>query len=244
MHRRLFVHLTTDNVREESLAGDLVVVTDVLRATTSIVHALAAGAQSVQPYRQIDEVLAEAERVGRSSVLLAGERGGQPIPGFDLGNSPREFDPATCRDRTILFTTTNGTSAILHARQARRVLIGAFVNLQAVAQACQRDSGQVHLLCAGTEGEVSWEDSLFAGAVVNALIADAPFELNDAARMSADCYQQHRADLATAFSIGRGGRNLTAIGLADDLPFAADVNRFAIVPEATFDPTLIRVAAD
>ena len=100
-------------------------------------------------------------RAGR--VLLGGERGGKPLPGFDLGNSPREYTGKVCKGNTLVLTTTNGTRALLRAAEAERVLVAAFVNYSAVCEQLRQDARPVHIVCAGTEGEVSLEDTLLAG---------------------------------------------------------------------------------
>src|SRR5262249_62052189 len=112
--RLLHVHLLPTLAPPGALAGATAVVVDVLRATTTIVHALAAGCIAVRPVGEVEEArkLADSMRAGR--VILAGEREGKKIPGFDHGNSPLEFTPESCRDRTLVLTTTNGTRALLH----------------------------------------------------------------------------------------------------------------------------------
>src|SRR5438094_4483190 len=107
--REIVVHLLPDLLRPERLAGGVAVVVDVLRATTTIIHALAAGCKEVRPCAGLDEarVLADGMRAGR--VILAGERGAEKVPGFDRGNSPREFAPSNCKGCTLVLSTTNGT---------------------------------------------------------------------------------------------------------------------------------------
>src|SRR3989339_400165 len=144
------------------LAGATVVVIDVLRASTTIIHALNAGAAEIIPCGEVEQARALAADFPREEVVLGGERGGLPIDGFDLGNSPSEYTPDRVAGRTIVFTTTNGTRAMMRCRKAGRVLIGAFVNASAVAEqlvGCER----ISLLCAGTEGEYSRDDILMAG---------------------------------------------------------------------------------
>lgn len=239
--RRLAVHLTPALVAPEELRGAVVVAIDILRATTTIIHALAAGAESVIALGEIAETEKFAGDFPTGHCLRAGERGGQPIPGFDLGNSPSEYTSSRCGGRTILFTTTNGTRAILHARQAKRVLIGAFSNFSAVCQELLSTSEDVHLLCAGTEGEVALEDTIFAGAVVHGLAEKGEWELNDGSRMAWDAFEGHGQVLLSAFELATGGRNLIAIGLGSDLGWAARVDRFGFVPEAVGNPPAIRI---
>src|SRR5713101_9803885 len=118
--RDVQVHLLPELAPSGRLKGGVAVVIDVLRATTTIIHALAAGCAAVRPCAEVDEAkeLAGSMRAGR--VLLGGERGGAPLAGFDLGNSPREYTTKICRGNTLVLTTTNGTRALLSAAQAER----------------------------------------------------------------------------------------------------------------------------
>src|SRR5262245_61680075 len=132
--REILVHLAPELVAPERLAGGVAVVVDVLRATTTIAHALAAGCAGVRPCATADEARRLAGSLPAGKVLLGGERDGKPLPGFDLGNSPGEYTPARCRDRTLVLTTTNGTRALLHCAAAERVLTAAFVHFSAVCE--------------------------------------------------------------------------------------------------------------
>lgn len=241
--RILRVHTLPSQIDEQQLAGSAVIVIDLLRATTTICHALAAGAKGVVPFREIDETLAAAERAGRANVVLGGERGGRRIDGFDLGNSPTEYTPQIVEGRSVFITTTNGTRALYHARMAKRVLVGAIVNLAAVVAAV-KDELRVDIVCAGTGGEETFEDILAAGAMVTGLrhFADAEWQMNNAARVAADAWLQLLCDataagrtpadqLAFALRDTLGGRNLIEVGLGDDLADCAAMDRLAIVPE-------------
>src|SRR5262249_8185995 len=147
--RQIDVYLLPALVEPHELTGKTVVVIDVLRATTTIIHALASGAREVLPFLEIGEAQQKATEVGETAVL-GGERGGKPIPGFDLGNSPAEYTPDKVRGKTVVFTTTNGTRAMLRCHAAQRVLVGAFVNFSAV---CREVGGEQELafVCAGTD---------------------------------------------------------------------------------------------
>src|SRR5215218_3513126 len=113
----LRVHKLPQAVDREELVGSTVVVVDLLRATSTICQALAAGATEVVPFLEVSQALEAAEKHGRRDIVLGGERGGKRIDGFDLGNSPAEYTPATVGGRRVFFTTTNGTRALDHARQ-------------------------------------------------------------------------------------------------------------------------------
>src|SRR3954469_23642043 len=155
---QLDVYLLPDLAEPAALAGKTVVVIDVLRATTTIVHALAAGAKEVVPCLEVEEARRIATERGGEAVT-GGERGGKQIPGFDLGNSPAEYSRERVAGKTVVFTTTNGTRAMQRCKSASRVLLGAFVNFSAV---CRELSGveQIALVCAGTDGHVTREDTL------------------------------------------------------------------------------------
>jgi 2-phosphosulfolactate phosphatase len=220
-----------------------VVVIDVLRATTVITHALAAGARAVIPCLEVDDALRTAAKLPVGQAVLGGEREGLKIDGFDLGNSPDEFTPASVGGKTLVFTTTNGTRAMAQARLARRVLIGAFVNGSAIVNALAGES-HVRLLCAGTRGEVTREDVLFAGFVADAVLerrapAEPPPEINDQLLIARDCWRAFLAEqpggglaggLAATLRSTQGGRNLSKIGLERDIDVAAHIDRFAITP--------------
>jgi len=234
--RRIDVYLLPALVEPAQLAGRTVVVIDVLRATTTIIHALAAGAAQVVPCLEVDEarLIAAGEMPG--SAVLGGERGGLPIPGFDLGNSPRDYTSGHVGGKSVVFTTTNGTRALIHCKAARRVLVGAFVNLSAVCRELL-DEPNVILLCAGTNGHVTREDALFAGAVVNELANGRQSVLNDQAEIAADAWRSCVRDLTGANPLGqalrasRGGRNLIETGQENDIDLAAQIDKFDLVPE-------------
>lgn len=227
------VHLLPELIGKTSLAGCTAVVIDILRAGTTICHALAAGAARVVPCLTIEEAI--ALRDGSGKVLLGGERGGVQIEGFDLSNSPRDYTPEVVGGVTIGFTTTNGTKALHRCADAELVLIGAFVNLTSVV-ACLREAGRsVQLVCAGTDGVVTSEDVLFAGAVVDALCeSNANVELaNDSARLALDFYRrnsQNEAQFRQALLDSQGGRNLQRLGYETDIDRAGTRNLFDFVP--------------
>jgi len=241
----LRVHLLPDLVEPAELAGRTVVVIDVLRATTTICHALAAGAACVVPCLEIDDARRTAGQVS-GPAALGGERKGRKIEGFDLGNSPTEYTAESVGGRTVVFTTTNGTRAMNRAAQAEEILIGALVNRGALVREL-RTRERVDLLCAGTFGAITAEDCLLAGAVVDGLAADGtsggPFELNDQARLVRDAWRTVRGGgpLAAALRECQGGRNLIAEGFDVDIDTAAVLDRFEMVPR--LDPRTGRITA-
>lgn len=193
------------------------VVFDILRATTSMVTALAAGAEAVIPVANIPEALAIRDE--RPDVLLAGERNGLRIRAeqtgsidFDLGNSPRDFTADRVQGRTIVMTTTNGTRALRACENARAILISSFLNLRATIQWLrERNPEHVILVCGGTYEEPALEDTLAAGAVCERLWPQyAAGHVSDSAEMARRLYPLFQANLLDAMKHARNGRRLLA----------------------------------
>jgi len=234
--RAVQVHLLPELVPPGGLSGATAVVVDVLRATTTMIAALAAGCTDVRPCRTIEEAKELADGLGIGRALLGGERGGVRIEGFDLGNSPLEYTAAVCRGRTLVMTTSNGTRALLRAAEADRVLVAGFVNFSAVCARLREDSRPVHLVCAGTDGAVTLEDTLLAGALVEDLCRHVDARLNDSARVARDSFEHHGSRLLAALELSAGARELLELGCRRDIELAAEVDRFELVPELRRDP--------
>jgi 2-phosphosulfolactate phosphatase len=232
----LRVHHLPQEIERNALAGSAVVVIDLLRATSTICQALAAGAIDVVPFLEVDEAraaaAAERAKLGLESVVLGGERHGKLIAGFDLGNSPSEYTPAAIRGKRLFLSTTNGTRALDHARQAQRVLCGSFLNLSAVAASLEKEP-RVDILCAGTDGVESREDILAAGAVVEKLISgnSVDWQLDARAQSALAEWQACSDDLALELRETPGGRNLLEIGMDHDLVDCAQIDTLSVVPK-------------
>jgi 2-phosphosulfolactate phosphatase len=234
------VHLLPGLATPDDFAGATVVVVDILRATTTIVYALAAGATRVVPLLSIEEAAARAQTLGEAAVL-GGERGGRKIEGFHLGNSPDEYTPASVSGRTVVFTTTNGTRAMEQCRQARQVLIGSFANFSATCRELSQ-AERVEILCAGTDGQITREDVLFAGAVIDDLMRARAVLVNDQAEIAADAWRSVQRDFASLKPLAEtlrssvGGRNLIEIGHERDIAIAAEIDKFDLVAELRLKP--------
>ena len=238
--RRVFHFQRQEEATPEALRGAAVVVIDVLRASSTMTAALAAGAREVRCFASVCEARrARRTRAGRTG-LLCGERNGRRVPGFDLGNSPGDFTPGRCAGRTLFMTTTNGTRALGRTLQAREVVIGCFLNLSAVAGYLSAGRGDVALLCAGTEGEVSAEDVAFAGALA-CEIAGKGITLTESAQEAARVWRAARRSLTKFLARSRGGVPLVKIGLGRDIRFCARRNRFDVVPRVVSHTNGFRV---
>ncbi len=237
------VHLTPDRLMPALLSDSVAVVIDVLRATTTMIHALAAGCCAVWPVEEVEEARRRADGMRAGRVLLGGERDGVPPCGFDLGNSPGEYTCARCKGTTLVLTTTNGTRALLRAAAAARTLIAGFVNYSAVCEQLSSEARPIDIVCAGYNGEVALEDALLAGALVEYLCEQGPVALNDAARLAWDCFEHHGRVLDGALEISAGGAHLRSLGYDDDIRAAARVDQFAVVPEVRREPLRVEIGA-
>jgi len=240
--RRVFHFQRQEEAPPEALRGATVVVIDVLRATSTTTAALAAGAREVRCFASVAAARRARRRAAGRRGLLCGERNGRKVPGFDLGNSPGDFTPGRCAGRTLLMTTTNGTRALGRTLQAREVVIGCFLNLSAVAEYLSAGRGDVALLCAGTEGEVSAEDVAFAGALAGE-IAGNGIALTESAQEAVRVWRAARRSLTKFLAGSRGGVPLVKIGLGRDIRFCARRNRFDVVPRVVGRGQGVRVAA-
>ncbi|MGF1582087.1 MAG: 2-phosphosulfolactate phosphatase [Gemmataceae bacterium] len=236
MSRQVQVHLLPSLVDDAALVGSVAVVIDVLRATTTIVQALVSGCVDVRPCGEIEEAKTLAASFPNGSVVLGGERDGKPLPGFDVGNSPLEYTSGRCAGKTVVMTTTNGTRAVLKAAKADRVLAAAFTNRKAVCELLGQETRPVHILCAGSAGEVTLEDTLLAGALVDHLVQTETVEMNDSAFLASVLYKHYEIDSITPLYQSLGGRTLVDLGYKDDIEEAARPDRFTIVPELHHDP--------
>jgi 2-phosphosulfolactate phosphatase len=235
---RLFVSLLP-SLRPVAPTADVAVVIDVLRATSVMATALANGAASIATCEEIDDANMIAEMIRKKKPLLCGERACQKIPGFDLGNSPAEYVADVVQEKTLVLTTTNGTHAIAAAGPADRLITASFLNLHAVVELI-KDMSHVHLVCAGTEGEVTAEDTLMAGAIVHGLqaarsidcVGDEPFLAAQLWRASFGSNLDVDADsLAEQLANSHGGRNLIQAGYSADLKHCALLDAANVVPE-------------
>ena len=227
------VHLLPTMIPPGALNGCTAVAVDVLRATSVMIRALAAGCMSVIPCLEIEQALDRASRLPAGTAILGGERQGLPIEGFDLGNSPSSYTPAVCRGKTLVMTTTNGTRAILAARGAARLFIGAFANVGVTLDALLSAGRPVHVVCAGTDGYVSLEDTALAGCLAASLLARGFEPGNDETLIAAEAWDRRPRrtadDIRDWIRRGRGGRRVRAIGLEPDIADVAAIDTIPLV---------------
>jgi 2-phosphosulfolactate phosphatase len=227
---RIEAYFTVGEVSPGGLTDATVVVIDVLRSTTTILEALANGARGIYPAVSTEEAVKLAQSLGREDTLLCGERKGQKVEGFDLGNSPGEFTRGAVEGKRLVMSSTNGTRAFGLGHESARVLACAFTNISAVA----REVGGVEdlvVLCAGLEGRFSMADALCAGHLISRVLADSEREdtINDAALAARALAGKKPTERLLAGTVG--GKMLIEMGLQADLAICADVDRHDLVAE-------------
>lgn len=226
--RTIEICLTPNLSELFSVRGKAVVVTDVLRASSSIVAGLAKGIPKIAPVSSVAEVAHFTEQGYRS----AGERDGKKIDGFDLGNSPLAFMAAASEKLPIVMTTTNGTRAIAKAQNAREILIGCFLNLAAVSSYLSGFDGDILILCAGWRGNFNLEDTLFAGALAQEIMqknTDISAK-NDAVYAAKLLFETTKNNLEKAIEQSEHRRRLKGEQAKKDVTFCLQTNTFSNVP--------------
>ena len=243
--RRIDAVFLPSLVQAEQLRGHAVVVIDVLRATSTIITALQNGAAQIIPCGTIED--AEKIRFIINDGMLGGERKGLKIKGFDLGNSPSEYSPGVVGGQTIIMATTNGTPAMSVCGAAKCVWMGGFINAQAIVDRV-REEPLIAFLCAGTDGEVTGEDVLFAGCAIERLqIAGVTGQLNDQANLALATWRDAcrqiaaGATLAALLANTHGGRNLVKNGMRADIDYCAVLDRFECAPQLDLEHRAIRI---
>lgn len=229
---RLEVITTVEEAGAERLDGRLVIAVDVLRATTTVVTALAHGVLGVWPVPSPAEAEALARSMEPGTCLRGGERGSFRLPGFDLGNSPLEYTAERVRGKHLILTTTNGTATIRRASCGSLAAVASLLNGHTVGTWAARQELDVVVLCAGTRGRFSLDDVLCAGQVTDALVEarHGAVELCDLAVAARQLYIHHRADLPGALRSTEHGRRLQTLGFSADVVYAAQAELWPVVP--------------
>ena len=226
-NRTIEVCLTPAIIHLHDLSNAIVVVIDVLRATSSMCVAFTQGVTSIVPVATIEESIAYKEK----GFLIGAERNGEMLEGFDIGNSPFSYMDEKVKGRDIALTTTNGTQAIAAAKDAKQIVVGSFLNLDALCNWLATQDGNIVLLCSGWKNSVNMEDSLFAGAVVHQMKGDFDFtNLRDTAIIAERLYVLAKDDLNEFLEESSHRNRLKKLNIDKDIEYCLTPNQAHVVP--------------
>ena len=223
--RNLEVCLSPALLHLYDIKNSIVVVIDIFRATSSMCYGISNGAEGIIPVASVDA----CRSYEHTDYLLAAERNGEVVEGFDFGNSPFSYSAEKVSGKTVVLTTTNGTHAINESREAKQVLIGSFLNLSALSNWLNSQPHDVLLLCAGWKNKVNLEDSLFAGALAYQLKKES-YKYDDSAILAADLYQMAKEDLAGFLKKTSHSERLKELKIEADIAFCLQVDLIDTIP--------------
>jgi len=207
------------------LSNTIAVVIDIFRATSSICHGLANGATAIIPVAEVEECLAYRDQ----GFLLAAERDGRVVEGFDFGNSPFSYAAEHVKGKTVVLTTTNGTRAIQLCRQAKHIVVGAFGNIDTLSDWLGNRDEHVLLVCSGWKNHANLEDTVFAGAMV-ARLRNASTVLDDAARLALGLYETNAEDLPGFLRDASHAERMQRLDISRDIEFCLQENTSPSLP--------------
>jgi 2-phosphosulfolactate phosphatase len=205
----------------------IVVIIDIFRATSSICYGIENGAEAIIPVAEVEECAAYREK--GLAYLLAAERNGEVVSGFDFGNSPFSYTKEIVCGKTVVLTTTNGTHALHLSRGAKKVVIGSFLNLTALSDWLKNQNDNILLVCAGWKNQFNLEDTAFAGAVIEQL-KTGDFILDDPAIAANDLYQLAKDDLPGYLAKTSHSERLKKLGIEKDIAFCLNVDITTSIP--------------
>ncbi|WP_443936631.1 2-phosphosulfolactate phosphatase [Pedobacter sp. MW01-1-1] len=226
MSKKVEVCLTPALIDLYHIEESIVVVIDILRATSSITYGIENGAAAIIPVAHVEDCLAYVDK----GYLLAAERNGEVVEGYDFGNSPFSYTKEKVENKTIVLTTTNGTKALhLANKRAHQVVIGSFLNLDSLCAYLESQDKNVLLLCAGWKDQFNLEDTLFAGAVVDKLRKS--FEhFDDSSVAAEDLYSLAKPDLRKYLHKSSHSHRLAQLNIEEDVVFCLQLNACTVIP--------------
>lgn len=219
------VCLSPDLMHLYTVDDRTVVVVDILRATSCMTTAFAHGINTIVPFAKLEDCLAMKTK----QHVTAGERNGEKVEGFDLGNSPFEYMDKNLKGKNIAFTTTNGTQAIMKSLGAQEIIIGSFLNLSAVVNHLKKCSNNILIVCAGWKGRFNLEDTLFAGAVVELIKNDASAEC-DSPLAAQHLYNLAKNNMVDFLKNSSHVKRLNKLDIHKDIEFCLTTDQYDVVP--------------
>jgi 2-phosphosulfolactate phosphatase len=227
MTKSLDVCLTPALIPLYKVEDYTVVIIDIFRATSSICYGIENGAEAIIPVSEVEECAAYREK--GVDYLLAAERNGEVVAGFDFGNSPFSYTAEKVAGKIVVLTTTNGTHALHLSRSAKQVLIGSFLNITSLCNYLKSIEGNILLVCAGWQNNFNLEDTLFAGAVIEQLKGSG-YTLDDPAIAANDLFQIGKNDISKYLGKTSHGERLRKLGIEKDIAFCLQIDLTTAIP--------------
>jgi 2-phosphosulfolactate phosphatase len=219
------VCLSPDLLHLFNLRKKNVVVVDILRATSCMVTALAHDVEVIIPVASIEE----CKFLQKQGYISAAERDGLKVEGFELDNSPFSYQNEDLKGKKIAVTTTNGTQAITKSVEAEKIIIGAFLNISAVAAFLLEEQRDVIILCAGWKGNFNLEDTLFAGALIEILQKQFTVE-QDSSLAALELYLSKKTELLPFILASSHAKRLSKLNIKDDIAFCLQHDTYDVLP--------------
>jgi 2-phosphosulfolactate phosphatase len=223
--KNIDVCLTPELLHQYDLKNKIVVVVDILRATSCMVSGLANGVKEIVPVSTLEE----CKDLQNAGYLAAAERNGSKADGFDMGNSPFEYMDEKVKGKKVAVTTTNGTMAINKSLEAKEILIGAFLNLKVMVEYLKKKEEDVLVLCAGWKGKFNLEDTLYAGALCHHLKKDFEFAC-DAPLAAEAMYITAKEDMMTYMRDSSHAKRLAKLNVVKDIEFCIQESIYEVIP--------------
>lgn len=223
--------------KENQFNYSVVLMIDVLRASTTICSALYHGAREIIPTEATEKAIQIFSNLSKEMRFLGGERNGSKPTGFDAGNSPSEYNPESVQNKTIIFTTSNGTKIFQKAKAANLRIIAGFVNHKAIIDylfqhlSNNNNVKEINLLCAGNDGNLSYEDTICAGAFINSFNHIFQIdEMTDSAHVALNLFRLHLNDMKDFLSSREHALKLKSLGFFEDIDLSLSFDTYPVVP--------------
>lgn len=219
---------TADEVSQEKTKGKICVVIDVLRATSVMITALHNGAEKIFPFKDIKTIQERCKNL--KNIIKCGERNALKIDGFDLGNSPLEFTKEKILGKDIYMSTTNGTKAVENSLSAEKIIICSFLNIKSVSEKLLEYKKDVVIVCAGTNGKFSLDDTLCAGLIIKEMQKHTEIQMNDVLLAAVRISESHE-NIKDILKGSTHYERLLSLGFEKDMEHIFSLNKYSIVPE-------------